>query len=158
MMSELVRREERGRLSGIGTAVGYVGTIVGLILVFPFFSGAVPVLGALPAGFMNALRAIVPYTSRGGRVSTFVPTALLFLLFSLPLFLFCKHHEPRHGRVGSKAFNAFREGGRTLKDPRRYPGVLRFILGSFLCQEAIGTIISLLPLHSVQAMRFAKGA
>ncbi|HEX9483445.1 MAG TPA: MFS transporter, partial [Gemmatimonadaceae bacterium] len=44
MMSELVPPEERGRLSGIGTAVGYVGTIVGLILVFPFFSGAVPVL------------------------------------------------------------------------------------------------------------------
>ncbi len=158
MMSELVPPEERGRLSGIGTAVGYVGTIVGLILVFPFFSGAVPVLGALPAGFMNALRAIVPYTSRGGRVSTFVPTALLFLLFSLPLFLFCKDHEPRHGRVGSKAFNAFREVGRTLKDTRRYPGVLRFILGSFLYQDAMGTIISFMALYAVKAMGFAKGA
>jgi hypothetical protein len=30
----------------------------------------------------------VPFTGAGGRVSTFVPTALLFLLFSLPLFLF----------------------------------------------------------------------
>src|SRR5258708_34026690 len=140
MIWEVVPPEERGGLSGVATAVGYVGTIVGLFLVFPFFSGAVPVLAAFPAEFMNALRAIVPYTSRGGRVSTFVPTALLFLLFSLPLFLFCKDHEPRRGRVGSKALNAFREVGRTLRDARPYPGVLGFVLAFFLYQHAVATI------------------
>src|SRR4051812_23239957 len=95
MMPELVPPEERGRLSGIGTAVGYVGTIVGLLLIFPFFSGGVPLLGALPDSFMQGLRSVVPYTSHAGRVSTFVPTALLFLIFSLPLFFFCRDHHPR---------------------------------------------------------------
>src|SRR6185295_15406461 len=57
MMPELVPPEEQGRLSGIGTAVGYVGTIVGLLLIFPFFSGSVPLLGALPYGVMQTLRS-----------------------------------------------------------------------------------------------------
>ena len=35
MMPDLVPPEEQGRLSGIGTAVGYIGTIVGLLLIFP---------------------------------------------------------------------------------------------------------------------------
>src|SRR3979411_1073533 len=48
MMPELVPPEEQGRLSGIGTAVGYVGTIVGLLLVVPFFNGAYPFFGSLP--------------------------------------------------------------------------------------------------------------
>ena len=39
MMPELVPVEERGRLSGFGTAIGYVGSIVGVLLVMPFFNG-----------------------------------------------------------------------------------------------------------------------
>src|SRR5829696_238666 len=99
MLPDLVPPGERGRLSGIGTAVGYVGTIVGLLLVAPFFNGAFPLLGALPDTAMAFLRAIVPFSGHAGRVSTFVPTALLFLLFSLPLFLFCRDHHPRQDRM-----------------------------------------------------------
>ena len=39
MLPELVPVEERGRLSGFGTALGYVGSIVGVLLVMPFFNG-----------------------------------------------------------------------------------------------------------------------
>ena len=78
MMPDLVPPQEQGRLSGIGTAVGYVGTIVGLLLIFPFFGGELPVLGALPLNFVGALRAVVPYTSHAGRVSTFVPPRCSF--------------------------------------------------------------------------------
>src|ERR1044072_8872312 len=42
MLPELVPVEERGRLSGFGTAIGYVGSGVGGMLVFSFFTGAVP--------------------------------------------------------------------------------------------------------------------
>ena len=158
MMPELAPPEEQGRLSGIGTAVGYVGTIVGLILVFPFFSGAVPLLGALPAAVMSVLRTIVPWTSHGGRVSTFVPTALLFLLFSLPFFFFCRDHDPVTGHAPVSWRKAFADLGQTLRDTRRYPGVLPFILSSFLYQDAIGTIVSFMALYAVKAMGFAKGA
>jgi len=42
-MFELAPPVEQGRLSGLGTALGYVGSIVGVLLVTPFFNGKVPV-------------------------------------------------------------------------------------------------------------------
>ena len=157
MMPDLVPPQEQGRLSGIGTAVGYVGTIVGLLLIFPFFGGELPVLGALPLNFVGALRAVVPYTSHAGRVSTFVPTALLFLLFSLPLFLFCRDHFPVVEKTAVSWRLAFRNVFNTLRDARRYPGAMSFILASFLYQDAIGTIVSFMAIYAIKAMKFPDG-
>ena len=157
MMPDLAPPSEQGRLSGLGTAVGYVGTIVGLLLVFPFFSGAVPLLGTLPAGVVHVLRTAVPFTAHAGRVSTFVPTALLFFLFALPLMLFCRDHHPVPGRVPVPWRRAFADLGHTLRDTRRHRGVLPFILASFLYQDAIGTIVSFMAVYAVKAMGFASG-
>ena len=157
MMPDLVPREEQGRLSGIGTAVGYVGTIVGLLLIFPFFGGELPLLGPLPASFVGTLRALVPFTSHAGRVSTFVPTALLFLLFSFPLFFFCRDHYPVIEKTAINWRQAFRDVLNTLRDARRYPGALPFILASFLYQDAIGTIVSFMAIYAIKAMKFPDG-
>src|SRR5437870_952747 len=73
MLPELVPVEEQGRLSGLGTAVGYIGSIVGVVLVKPFFNGEVPLFGGLPSGFVHGLRSVVPYTATAGAVATFVP-------------------------------------------------------------------------------------
>jgi UMF1 family MFS transporter len=156
MLPDLVPPEERGRLSGIGTAVGYVGTIVGLLLVVPFFNGAFPLLGELSASALSAIRSAVPYTTHAGRVSTFVPTALLFFLFSLPLFFFCRDRHPRAGRVEWR--QTFANVGHTLRDARDHKGALPFIFASFLYQDAIGTIVSFMALYAVKAMGFARGA
>jgi MFS transporter, UMF1 family len=158
MLPDLVPPGERGRLSGIGTAVGYVGTIVGLLLVAPFFNGALPLLGKLPAGSLSLLHAAVPFSSHAGRVSTFVPTALLFLFFALPLFLFCRDHHPRAERVPIAWRAAFADVGRTLRDSKRHPGVLAFIIASFLYQDAIGTIVSFMAIYAVKAMGFERGS
>lgn len=157
MMPDLVPPAEQGRLSGIGTAVGYIGTIVGLLLIFPFFGGEIPLLGALPAGVVATLRSVVPFTEHAGRVSTFVPTAILFLLFSLPLFLFCRDHYPAAEKRVIEWGKAFGDLRQTLRDAKRYPGVLRFILASFLYQDAIGTIVSFMAIYAVKAMGFADG-
>jgi len=158
MMFELVPPDELGRLSGFGTALGYLGSIVGVLLVSPFFNGTFPVVGALPEGVIASLRSIVPFTNHGGRVSTFVPTALLFLLFSLPLFLFCRDHNTRKDVKRIEWRAAFQGVAETLRDSRRYPGALRFLLASFLYQDAIGTIIGFMALYAVEAMGFAKGS
>jgi len=158
MMFELVPPNELGRLSGFGTALGYLGSIVGVLMVSPFFDGRFPVIGALPEGVIAFLRSIVPFTGHAGRVSTFVPTALLFLLFSLPLFLFCRDHNPRKDVKRIEWREAFRGVAETLRDSRRYPGALRFLLASFLYQDAIGTIIGFMALYAVKAMGFEKGS
>ena len=157
MMFELVPAEEQGGLSGIGTALGYFGAIIGVILVTPFFSGTLPLFGSVPVKVMNFLRAVIPLTSHGGRVSTFVPTAILFLCFSIPLFLFYKDHNTRTktGAIPWRA--AFAEVAHTFRDAKRYPGSLRFLVASFLYQDAIGTIIANMALYAVMAMEFRKG-
>src|SRR5207237_1628317 len=66
MLPELVPADEQGRLSGLGVALGYVGSIVGVLLVAPFFSASLPVFGPLSARLMGVLRSL-PYTGVGGR-------------------------------------------------------------------------------------------
>ena len=157
MMPELVPVEEQGRLSGFGVAVGYVGSIIGVAMVLPFFTGELPLAGKLSAGVTGVLHAIVPFTSNGGRVSTFVPTGVLFFIFSLPLFLFCRDHNraPRGTAVNWR--KAFRDVAETITAAKRHPGALRFIVTSLVYQDAIGTIVSFMTLYAVRAVQFEKG-
>ena len=157
MMTDLVPGEEQGRLSGFGTALGYLGSIFGVLLVVPFFNHALPVLGPISDGTMAFLRRVVPYTAHGGRVSTFVPTGIAFLVLSLPLFLFCHDHAPAHVSTRVAWREAFAEVAHTIRDSKRHPGVLRFILTSFLYQDAIGTIIGFMTLYAVEAVGFQRG-
>ena len=158
MMPELVPVDHRGRLSGMGAALGYVGSITGVVLTFPFFTGEMPILGTIPDRVVGFLRSAVPFTTHGGRVSTFVPTAILFLLFSLPLFLFSRDHNVIHGKRRIAWREAFRDVRHTLDEARKYPGTLRFILTSFLYQDAMGTIIANMALYAIRAMGFVKGS
>jgi MFS transporter, UMF1 family len=158
MLPELVPVDHRGRLSGMGAAFGYIGSIVGVLLTFPFFTGSLPIVGALPDRAVTFLRSAVPFTTHGGRVSTFVPTAILFFLFSLPLTLFCRDHNIEHGRKNVAWREAFRDLRQTLREAKKYPGTMRFILISFLYQDAMGTIIANMALYAIFAMGFRKGS
>jgi UMF1 family MFS transporter len=157
MLPELAPPEEQGRLSGFGTALGYVGSVVGVVLVAPFFNGSLPVVGALHPNLLAALR-LVPLTTHGGRVSVFVPTALLFLFFSLPLFVWCKDHDPAPPGTPVGWKRAVREVAHTVRDARRHPGTLRFIAASFLYQDAIGTIVAFMALYAIKAVGFGQGS
>jgi UMF1 family MFS transporter len=158
MLSELAPADRRGKLSGVGAAFSYAGSITGVVLTFPFFTGAVPILGALPTRMVAVLRSIVPLTEYGGRISTFAPTAFLFLLFSLPLFVFCRDHHALPGRKRVPWREAFRDVRQTLTEAKKYPGTVRFILTSFLYQDAMGTIITNMALYAIFAMGFRQGA
>jgi UMF1 family MFS transporter len=158
MLPELVPVDHRGRLSGLGSAFGYAGSITGVLLTFPFFSGSLPILGAIPERTLHFLRSVVPFTAHGGRVSTFVPTAILFLLFSLPLFFFCRDHNAIRGKKRIPWREAFGDVRHTLREAKRYPGSLRFILTSFLYQDAMGTIIANMALYAIFAMGFEGGS
>jgi UMF1 family MFS transporter len=158
MLPELVPLEERGRLSGIGTAVGYIGSIVGVMLVAPFFNGKLPGVGQLSESTMAALHSVMPFTNHGGRVSAFVPTGVLFLVFSLPLFFFCRDHNPAPKGTRVDWRRAIREVGATIRDAKQHPGTLRFIIASFVYQDAIGTIVGFMTLYAVKAVGFDKGS
>lgn len=158
MMPELVPVEEQGRLSGFGVALGYVGSIAGVALVAPFFTGGIPNVVQLSPGVNNTLHSIVPFTASGGRVATFAPTGVLFLLFSLPLFLICRDHNPAPRGTPVSWRKAFGDVKETVTAARQHPGALRFIITSLVYQDAIGTIVSFMTLYAVRAVGFDKGS
>lgn len=107
---------------------------------------------------MAVLHGLMPFTSHSGRVSTFVPTGVLFLLFSVPLFLFCRDHNAAPAGAPVDWRRAFRDVRDTLVEARRHPGALRFIITSLIYQDAIGTIVTFMTLYAVKAVGFEKGS
>lgn len=140
MLPELTPASTLGRLSGFGTALGYAGSIAGVLSVAPFVTGG---LGIRP----------------GGRQAAFLPTASLFLLFSMPLFLFCHDHLARRpgDRTHLRVAGAFRELARTLADARRHPGLLRFVVACWFYQDALGTAVSFMALYAVAVLGLPPG-
>jgi MFS transporter, UMF1 family len=158
MMPELAPPEKWGRLSGLGAILGYTGSILGVLMIKPFFDGSLPIVGQLPIAFTHALRTVFPLARSGGRVATFAPTALLYLIFSIPLFVFCRDRFPVRTRQSIPWQQAFHDVANTIRESRKYPGALRFIIASFVYQDAMGTIISFMALYAVVAMGFKSGS
>ncbi|RKZ31868.1 MFS transporter [bacterium] len=132
-----------GRVSGIGVGLGYLGAIAGMILVMPFNEGAI-------------FGIDIPWVHAGGRSATFLPTATLFLLFSLPTFIVIRERKPAtriepRGRPLQRIIE-------TLRDSKKYPGIRRFLVGKFLFQEGIETAIIFMAVYSEKAMGMPDSA
>jgi UMF1 family MFS transporter len=122
----------RGRLSGTGVAVGYMGTIfVGL--------------------FFLATGIKAPE-------SMFFVAAVLFALFATPIFLVVREVPTDGERFRlSEVPAAMGQLGRTLADSGLVPGLRRFLLGRFFYSDAVNTIIVVMSVVAVRAMGFTTG-
>ena len=123
----------RGRVSGIGVAVGYLGTIVIALLIL--------LLDSRASGL------------------TFVLAAGLFALFSLPIFLVvCEPAIPNAEpfRIRDVA-GSWRQLAKTLDDARRVPGLLRFLVGRFFYTDPVNTVIVVMSVFAVQAIGLTEG-
>lgn len=113
-----------GRVSGYGYAMGYLGSLAILSICFPLIKG-----GLIPENLPNYRLA-------------FPVTAVFFLTFSLPLFLFVREERSnRRIRTGYLRLG-FRRAWRTLKSLPKLPRLQTFLLAFFLYNDAILTIIS----------------
>ena len=116
--------EEIGRISGLGVGMGYFGTLVGMWFVMPFVSS-------------------------GGRVAAFIPTAVLFLLFSLPCFFFVKEKSSLINRDWEKGM---RTVVRTFRDFRKYPDLFMFLISAFWALNAVNTIIIFMSIYAYKVL------
>ncbi|MGI8859280.1 MAG: MFS transporter [Rubrobacteraceae bacterium] len=129
-----------GKVSGIGTAVGYVGTILALIVLTLFVSDAETIrLGLGPLG---------GWMEVGGEPNSnvFLPTAVLYLLFSLPAFFFVPDPAVRAPRLVSLGA-AYRDVISTVKNIRGYGGIGTFILATILYMDAANTAVANMALY-----------
>jgi MFS transporter, UMF1 family len=130
-----------GKISGYGTAAGYVGTILALIFLTFFVSDAETVRSVLGpfGGWME--------TGGEQNSNAFLPTALLYLLFSLPAFFLVPDpavRPPRPVTLGT----AYRDVISTLRNLRTgYAGVGTFILATILYMDAANTAVSNMALY-----------
>ncbi len=151
MMPSLVPPERLGRLSGAGWAMGYAGGLVSLLVVLGFLA-ALPETGRTYFG-LEPLFGLDPSTREGDRV-TGPFSALWFLAFVWPLFLF----TPDLPRTGLSFGEAVRHGltqvRGTLADAKRHPGVLRFLLANMVYQDALVALFAFGGIYGAGVFRW----
>jgi UMF1 family MFS transporter len=123
----------RGVVGGFGVGIGYLGSFIGVL-----------------TGML--------FLDRVGYVGVFRLTALFFLLFAIPLFLFVR--EPQRPRVPRLEFGAIGRAVRRVRDTighlPRYPGLGRFLIGRAFYTDAANTVIIFLSIYTVNEIGFTE--
>ncbi|MCX7329221.1 MAG: MFS transporter [Hyphomicrobiales bacterium] len=134
MMTQLVPPHRIGRLSGAGWAMGYLGGLVSLVLVLGFLA-ANPETGRTLLGLSPAF-GLDPALREGDRISGPL-TALWFVVFVAPLFLFTPD-LPKTGvslrQAAGRGLGQLRE---TLREVRRWPSMARFLIANMVYQDGL---------------------
>ncbi|MCW2927635.1 MAG: hypothetical protein JWM86_1603 [Thermoleophilia bacterium] len=122
-----------GRVSGLGVGLGYVGVLIGSVI-----------LGAI--------------VDKDDYQTAFLPTAVLFVLFSIPIFLFVRERPSRAPRDGSVAVRgALRQIVRTARHVRdEHRDVGRFLIARFLYVDAIATVIAYMTVYMSRVGDFSE--
>ncbi|WP_281890997.1 MFS transporter [Paenibacillus sp. YYML68] len=133
MISDLGSQKELPLISGFGVAVGYVGTLVGL--------SVYPLVGS--SSFHNA----------------FIPSALLFLIFSLPLFFMYKETtaKPITAKPKQSFLSGYRDIAATFKEARTYKAVFLFMIAYFFFNDAVATAIAVMGVYAKTVIGFSTG-
>ncbi|MEW5796493.1 MAG: MFS transporter [Candidatus Zixiibacteriota bacterium] len=114
-------------VSGVGVAWGYVGSIVGMAFVLPFVTG-------------DFFGHEISFLDGGGKLDAFLPSAVLFFAFAMPCFIWVRE-KPSHAVARSSLSDAYREVWQALRQTRKYPGVLRFLVADYFVEDAVATVI-----------------
>lgn len=140
-----------GRISGYGVAAGYVGSILALVVLTFFVTEAASVRSLLgPMGGWIE-------TSGQPNSNAFLPTAILYLLFSLPAFFLVPDPAVRAPRRVSPVA-VYRDVFGTIKNLRRYTGVGAFIVATALYTDAANTAVANMALYGNQVFGMDSGA
>jgi UMF1 family MFS transporter len=119
--------ETRGLLSGIGTGIGYCGTVVIGLLIF---------LLDIPV------------------VDRFRLTALLFLVFAIPIFLVVRERRrpDEQPLTRQDILGSFAQLKASIAHAREVPGLWRFLIGRFFYSDAVNTVIVVMSIVTTEAL------
>jgi UMF1 family MFS transporter len=136
LLPELGTREEVGRISGSGFAVGYAGGVAALFLMLLFFAEneqGVTFIGLAPAFGLD------PEAREGTRfVGPFI--AAWFVIFMIPFFLWVRE-APRQGpRPGGGVAAAMAELLATLRSLPSRTSLLAYLTSSMFYRDALNAL------------------
>jgi len=125
----------RGRLSGVGVALGYVGSIVSAVL-----------LGTTTDADGNITAA------------SFLLIGSLFAVFAIPIFVIVRERQRQGGSFSpADALRSWSQLRTTIAHARQRPGLLRFVVGRFFYTDPINTAIAVMSLFAINAVGFTQG-
>ncbi len=138
MLPDLGPREEVGRISGSGWALGYVGGVLALAIMVALFAengdsgrtmlGIPPVLGLDPA-MREGTRAVGPLS------------AIWYAVFMIPFFLWVPDRNVRRAPKGAVR-RALAELGRTIRGLPRHPSLLAYLASSMFYRDALAGVFA----------------
>ncbi|MFL0362750.1 MFS transporter [Pseudobacillus sp. 179-B 2D1 NHS] len=131
MLADLGTKEEIPLLSGFGVAVGYIGTLAGL--------------------------AIYPFIGDGHFHRAFIPTAILFLLFSLPLMLAGRETRLPTSTEKKSFISGYQEVMSTFKEMKAHRIIFLFMIVYFFLNDAIATAIAMMAVYAKAIVGFSSG-
>lgn len=129
-ISDLVPRDRLSILSGFGVAVGYMGTLAGLMVYF-----------LLDDGYEYV----------------FLATAALYLVFTLPLLFFLREERSIQKKSGNGLLSGYKEIIATIREIRKHRSIFRFMIGYFFVNDAIATTIAVMSVYAVTVVGFSSG-
>jgi MFS transporter, UMF1 family len=101
-----------------------------------------------------ALSGLAPTGRTAGRV--FLPMGIIYLACALPAMYLAPDFATRPGaRLALRA--AYLRLGETFREARRYRHALRFLVGDFLYENAVASVITLMGLYARNRMGFETG-
>jgi UMF1 family MFS transporter len=130
LLPDVSSEQNRGKISGLGVATGYVG-----------------------AGVVMGIGLIV---GAEHKTTLFPIIAVLFLGFALPCFLLVRERGNPHPRpvfALRAVHNSARETIRAVRHTKEHPGLLRFLVGRLIYTDAINTAMAVMALYSINIAR-----
>lgn len=136
-LPELTSEKKLGRISGYGYAMGYVGSLATLIIVYPLLQA-----GFIPENLMNI------------RLS-FLLAAGLFLVFATPLFIVVRDRQQRMPFRFNFIGPAVQRVTSTFRQIKNYRNIHRFLLSYFIYIDAVNTIIIFSSLYARETLQMS---
>lgn len=132
MLPDLAPKDQIGRLSGTGWAMGYLGGVTALAIMLGLLAendAGVTLLGNPPAFGLDA-------AAREGTRAVGPLSALWYLVFCLPLFLFVPE-APRRGALAGAVKRGLRELGESIRGLRRRRSMAWFLGASMIYRDGL---------------------
>lgn len=132
MMPDLGKAEDMPLISGFGVAVGYLGTIFGLLVYL--------------------------LVNDGDYARAFIPTAILYLVFSLPLFFINRDQPiPKEQRKKLHFLTGYKEIIQTFKEVQKHRAIFKFMIAYFFINDALATTIAMMAVYAAAVLAFTSG-
>ena len=132
LLPTVASKQDRGKIGSFGVGVGYIGSLIG--------AGT----GILLIDFI-------------GHTGMFKVSALMFLVFSIPCFIFIKECGSKDLGFKFKVIRgSITQLIKTLRRTREYPGLSRFLVGRIFYADAVNTLIIFIGIYVTNELGFTN--